>query len=86
MCFIFFENNEELFKTVIDRAFSCIYDTISEVKAPADQLIQKMGSGFNQIIQAHRDEALMVMQAHAISGFGIRERVRNLFLKSFESL
>lgn len=84
--FHFFENKEELFKTVIDRAFSRIHDTFSEVEAPADQLIQTMGSGFNQIIKTHRDEVLMVMQAHAISDFGIREHVRNLFLKIFESL
>lgn len=84
--FHFFENKEELFKAVIDRAFARIYDTFSEVKAPADQLIETMGHAFEQIIQTHRDEVLMVMQAHVISDAGIREHVRNLFLKIFESL
>ncbi len=84
--FHFFENKEELFKTVIDRAFSRIYDTFAEVEAPADQLIETMGREFSQIIQTHRDEVLMVMQAHSISEYGIREHVRNLFLKIFDSL
>lgn len=84
--FHFFENKEELFKVVIDRAFGRIYDTFSEVEAPADQLIETMGRGFSQIIQTHRDEVLMVMQAHSISDMGIREHVRKLFLKIFESL
>lgn len=34
--FHFFKNKEELFKAVIDRAFSRIIDTFSEVGAPAD--------------------------------------------------
>jgi AcrR family transcriptional regulator len=84
--FHFFENKEELFKAVIDRAFSRIYDTFAEVNAPADQLIETMGHAFEQIIQTHRDEVLMVMQAHAISDPGIREYVSSLFLKIFESL
>ena len=84
--FHFFENKEELFKAVIDRAFSRIHNTFSQVEAPADQLIETMGHGFNQIIQTHRDEVLMVMQAYAISEVGIREHVRKLFLTIFESL
>lgn len=84
--FHFFENKEELFKAVIDRAFSRIYDTFAQVDAPADQLIETMGYAFEQIIQTHRNEVLMVMQAHAISDPGIREHVSRLFLKIFESL
>ncbi|WP_420491256.1 TetR/AcrR family transcriptional regulator [Neobacillus drentensis] len=84
--FHFFENKEELFKAVIDRAFSRIYDTFAKIQAPADRLIETMGHAFEQIIQTHRDEVLMVMQAYAISDIGIREHVRNLFLTIFESL
>ncbi|WHZ03836.1 TetR/AcrR family transcriptional regulator [Neobacillus sp. YX16] len=84
--FHFFKNKEELFNAVIDRAFSRIYDTFAKVHAPADQLIETMGHAFEQIIQTHRDEVLMVMQAHAISDPGIREHVSGLFLKIFESL
>ncbi|MGM0878346.1 MAG: TetR/AcrR family transcriptional regulator [Bacillota bacterium] len=84
--FHFFSNKEELFKAVIDRAFSRIFDTFAEVDAPANQLIETMGHAFTQIIQTHRDEVLMVMQAHAISDVGIREHVRKLFLTIYESL
>jgi AcrR family transcriptional regulator len=84
--FHFFENKEELFKAVINRAFSRIYDTFAQVDAPADQLIETMGHAFEQIIQTYRDEVLMVMQAHAISDPGIREHVSSMFLKIFESL
>ncbi|MGM7719929.1 TetR/AcrR family transcriptional regulator [Metabacillus sp. Hm71] len=84
--FHFFANKEELFMAVIDRAFSRIYDTFADVNAPADQLVKTMGHAFTQIIQTHRDEILMVMQAHAISEAGIREHVRSLFHTIFESL
>lgn len=84
--FHFFENKEELFKAVIDRAFDRIYNTFAGVNAPGDQLIETMGHAFEQIIQTHRDEVLMVMQAHAITDTGIRDHVSKLFLKMFESL
>ncbi|AOZ94688.1 TetR/AcrR family transcriptional regulator [Paenibacillus crassostreae] len=84
--FHFFENKEELFKAVLEHAFSRIYDTFSEVEAPADQLIETMGHGFSQIIQTHRDEVLMVMQAYTVSEVSIREHVRKLYLNIFESL
>ncbi len=84
--FHFFENKEELFKAVIDRAFSRIYDTFSEVEAPADQLIETLGKEFDLIIQTNRDEVLMVMQAYTVSEVGIREHVRKLYHTIFESL
>lgn len=84
--FHFFKNKEELFIAVLDRAFGRIYDTFSEVNSPADQLIEMMGRAFEQIIRTHRDEVLMVMQAHAISETGIRDHVRTLFHNIFESL
>jgi len=84
--FHFFENKEELFKVVIDRAFGRIYDTFVKVEAPADQLLETMGRGFAEIIQTHRAEVLMVMQAHTISEPGIREHSRKLYRKMFESL
>ncbi|WP_408009210.1 TetR/AcrR family transcriptional regulator [Pseudalkalibacillus sp. A8] len=84
--FHFFSNKEELFKDVIDRAFSRIYDTFAEVEAPSDQLIPTMGRAFFEIMQTHRDEVLMVMQAYTISDAGIREHVRKLYDKMFDSL
>ncbi|KAA9028455.1 TetR/AcrR family transcriptional regulator [Niallia endozanthoxylica] len=84
--FHFFENKEELFKVVIDRAFGRIYDTFVKIEAPADELIETMGRGFDELIQTHRSEVLMVMQAHTISEPGIRDHSRKLYCKMYESL
>ncbi|MFD1739537.1 TetR/AcrR family transcriptional regulator [Bacillus salitolerans] len=84
--FHFFENKEALFKAVIDRAFGRIHDTFVEAQAPAEQLIGAMGRAFEQLIQTHREEVLMVMQAHTISEPGIREHVQSIHRIMFESL
>lgn len=77
--FHFFKNKEELFNAVIDRAVSRIYETFTQVEAPADRLMETMGKAFVQIMHAHRDEIVMVMQAHAISEPAIREHVKEKF-------
>ncbi len=84
--FHFFKNKEELYNAVIDRAFSRVYDTFAEVEAPADQLMERMGKVFVEIMHTHRDEIVMVMQAHAISEPGIREHVRVKFRMIHESI
>ena len=81
--FHFFSNKEELFKAVIDRAFSRIYDVFAEIEAPAEKLIETMGQSFARMIQTYRNEVLMVMQAHTIPEVGIREHVRELYRKIF---
>lgn len=84
--FHFFVNKEDLYKVVIDRAYNRIYDTFSMIDAPVEKLIETMGHGFTSIIETHRDEVLMVMQAYAIPDTGIREHVRQLYLNMYESL
>ncbi|MFC6604185.1 TetR/AcrR family transcriptional regulator [Ectobacillus funiculus] len=42
--FHFFKNKEELFKAVIDRAITRIYETFTQVEAPSDRLMETMGT------------------------------------------
>lgn len=77
--FHFFKNKEELFMAVIERAMNRIYDTFAEVEAPADQLSESMGDAFMRILETHRDETLMVMQAYVIAEPEIRAYVRSRF-------
>ncbi|WP_342047582.1 TetR/AcrR family transcriptional regulator [Bacillus sp. OTU530] len=84
--FHFFKNKEELFKAVIDRAITRIYETFTQVEAPSDRLMETMGHAFLQIMESHRDEIIMVMQAHAISEPMIREYVSEKFRMIHESI
>ncbi|MED4531709.1 TetR/AcrR family transcriptional regulator [Metabacillus fastidiosus] len=84
--FHFFQNKEELFKTVVERAFNQIYDRFMTVEAPADRLKSEMGKSFMEIIKKYRYEVLMVMQAYTIADESIRQHVRKLFLTIYEML
>lgn len=77
--FHFFKNKGELFMAVIDRAFLRIYYAFSEVEACDTQLMHVMGKTYMHILQTHRSELTMVMQAHSIAEPVIREHVREKF-------
>jgi AcrR family transcriptional regulator len=77
--FHFFASKEELFKEVVDRAVNRIYETFAGIEAPADRLEETMGMAFVSIMNVHRDEILLVMQAYTIAEPVIREHVRNKF-------
>ncbi len=77
--FHFFASKEELFKAVVDRAVNRIYETFAGIEAPADRLEETMGMAFVSIMNVHRDEILLVMQAYTIAEPVIREHVRDKF-------
>ncbi|WP_257347643.1 TetR/AcrR family transcriptional regulator [Pseudalkalibacillus decolorationis] len=77
--FHFFKNKEELFMAVNDRAMNRIYEAFSTVESPPNRLMETMGNAFTDIMKAHPDETIMVMQAHAISEPEIRKYVREKF-------
>mgnify|MGYP001369108216 CR=1 FL=1 len=84
--FHFFKNKEELFKAVLDRAFYRIHDRFMEIEAPAEQLVEAMGHEFFEVINQHRDEVLMVMQAYTIPEPFIRNHVSELYQLIYDSL
>lgn len=84
--FHFFKSKEELFKAVIDRAINRIYETFTQIDAPADRLIETMGHAFVRIMQAHRDEIVMVMNSHGITEPAIRDHVRERFRMIHEAV
>lgn len=77
--FHFFASKEELFKAVVDWAVNRIHETLAGIEAPADRLEETMGMAFVSIINVHRDEILLVMQAYTIAEPVIREHVRDKF-------
>jgi Transcriptional regulator len=84
--FHFFKNKEELFNSVIDRAYQRINETFFGVEAPPDRLFETMGSAFMQIMQSHRDETILIMQAHTISEPIIKEHVKEKFRLIYETV
>lgn len=83
--FHFFKSKEELFNAVINRAIKKIYETFIQIDAPADRLMETMGNAFIQIMHAHRDEILMVMNSPIIEP-AIRNHVRERFRMIHEAI
>lgn len=77
--FHFFKNKEELFIAVIDRAVRRMREAFEDAKAEDERLLDEMGDAFMRMLKTHRDEMLMVMQAHVIAEPFIRERVKTTF-------
>ncbi|MFD1957105.1 TetR/AcrR family transcriptional regulator [Paenibacillus thailandensis] len=84
--FHFFGSKEELFIAVIDRAIVRIAAAFERVEAPADQLLETMGSAFEDIMGTHRAETLLVMQAYTIAEPAIRDHVRERFANIHEAV
>jgi AcrR family transcriptional regulator len=77
--FHFFKSKEELFVAVVEQSFYRILDVFVSVKAPPEQLVQKMGEAFQELLLTHRDETLLSMQAFTTSEPMIRDKVREGF-------
>ncbi|MED4583529.1 TetR/AcrR family transcriptional regulator [Brevibacillus choshinensis] len=79
--FHFFKNKEELFIAVLDRAVMRMKEGFSRVEGSADSIIHNMGKTFQSIMATHRDEVLLVMQAHTIAETQIREHTKEVYRK-----
>lgn len=77
--FHFFKSKEELFIAVLDRATEKIEEAFSSVDAPPEQFVETMGRAFGKLIETHRDEMLVTMQAFTTSEPAIRDSVRDHF-------
>ncbi|GAV10628.1 TetR/AcrR family transcriptional regulator [Paenibacillus sp. NAIST15-1] len=77
--FHFFKSKEELFIAVLDRATEKIEEAFSSVDAPPEQFVETMGRAFGKLIETHRDEMLVTMQAFTTSEPAIRNSVRDHF-------
>ncbi|MBM7839945.1 AcrR family transcriptional regulator [Alkalihalobacillus xiaoxiensis] len=84
--FHFFRNKEDLFIHVIDYSYNRIHQTFMEVDAPADKLIETMGQSFVKMLETHRKEVLMVMQAYTIAETVIREHSALLYTRMFDDI
>ncbi|WP_339221755.1 TetR/AcrR family transcriptional regulator [Paenibacillus sp. FSL H8-0332] len=84
--FHFFDNKEDLYIAVLKRAYDRIHNTFMEVEAPADQLVGAMGASFFNLMQTHRSEVLMVMQAYTISEAGIKQHSAKLYTTIFNEV
>jgi len=77
--FHFFKSKEELFLAVLDRGFDRLMRAFAAVESPPEELVDRMGSAFKELLVTHRNEILLVMQAYSIPEPAIREEVKAKF-------
>ncbi|MDQ1912739.1 TetR/AcrR family transcriptional regulator [Paenibacillus sp. GD4] len=74
--FKFFKNKEELFIAALDRAFDRILRSFALAEAPPERLIPRLIEVYEGLMDSHRNEIIMQMQAMVISEEAIRQLVR----------
>ncbi|GMX60118.1 hypothetical protein Elgi_68850 [Paenibacillus elgii] len=77
--FHFFKTKEDLYLAVLDRAIQRLIEAFGAVKAPPEQLAERMGNAFDELMKTYRDEILLFMQSFATSEADVREYVRKQF-------
>ncbi|MCQ6563166.1 TetR/AcrR family transcriptional regulator [Paenibacillus mendelii] len=77
--FHFFKTKEDLFIAVLQQSVQRISGIFREVEAPAEQLMDQMGTAFYDLLETHRDETLLSMQAFTTAEPIIRQKVQEGF-------
>lgn len=84
--FHFFKSKEELYLAVMEQAALRIRSVFSSVQAPPEKLFEALGQGFNELLAAHRDEMLLVMQSYTTPEPVIREKVQAYYAEIYETV
>ncbi|MDG0809354.1 TetR/AcrR family transcriptional regulator [Cohnella rhizosphaerae] len=77
--FHFFRTKEELFLAVLDRGYRRLVHAFSAVESPPEELAHRMGCAFKDLLDTHRNEILLLMQAYSIPEPAIRDEVKSKF-------
>ncbi|MBM7568578.1 TetR/AcrR family transcriptional regulator [Paenibacillus sacheonensis] len=77
--FHFFTSKESLYLAVLERAHLRILDAFTTVNAPPEQLAERMGKAFVELLLSHRDEILLVMMSYTTPEPAVRARTRQEF-------
>ncbi|MCD9023544.1 TetR/AcrR family transcriptional regulator [Cohnella silvisoli] len=82
--FHFFKTKEQLYLAVLDRAYQRMLNAFVSVEAPPEQLSNQMGEAFNDLLQTHRNEILLLMQCFTTPEPGVREFSKEKFSLIYE--
>ncbi len=82
--FHFFKTKEQLYLAVLERAFHRMQNAFAAVEAPPEQLSRLMGAKFNDLLETHRNEMLLLMQCFATPEPGVREFAQEGFSMIYE--
>lgn len=84
--FHFFKTKEQLYLAVLERAFQRMQQAFSQVESPPEELKQRMGSAFNDLLATHRNEMLLLMQCFTTPEQGVQQFAKEMFSLVYESV
>jgi AcrR family transcriptional regulator len=84
--FHFFKTKEQLYLAVLDQAFHRMQRAFALVESPPAQLSKRMGMAFNDLLETHRNEMLLLMQCFTTPEPGVREFAQQKFSLVYETV
>lgn len=84
--FHFFKTKEQLYLAVLERAFQRMQLAFAQVESPPEELNKRMGKAFNDLLETHRNEMLMLMQCFTTPEQGVQKFAKEMFSLVYESI
>lgn len=84
--FHFFKTKEQLYLAVLERAYERMQHAFASVEAPPERLSDRMGEAFNNLLETHRNEMLLLMQCFTTPEPGVREFSKERFSLIYDRL
>ncbi|BBI31876.1 TetR/AcrR family transcriptional regulator [Cohnella abietis] len=84
--FHFFKTKEQLYIAVLDRATERIQTAFASIEGPPEQLTHLMGEAFNNLLESHRNEMLLLMQCFTTPEPGVREFAKQTYSNIYERI
>jgi AcrR family transcriptional regulator len=84
--FHFFKTKEQLYLAVLDQAFHRMQRAFTQVESPPAELSDRMGKAFNDLLETHRNEMLLLMQCFTTPEPGVREFTKQKFSLIYETI
>jgi AcrR family transcriptional regulator len=84
--FHFFKTKEDLYLAVLDQAFVKLRHAFASVEAAPSELMEKMGRAFNELLETHRDEILLLMQCFTTPEPAVLDFAREKFSLIYETV
>jgi AcrR family transcriptional regulator len=84
--FHFFKTKEKLYLAVLERAFQRMEHAFSLVESPPEELSKRMGAAFNDLLETHRNEMLLLMQCFTTPEQGVQQFAKEMFSLVYETV
>lgn len=84
--FHFFKTKEHIYLAVLEHAFERLRHAFALVEASPEELTERMGSRFAELLETHRNEMLLLMQCFTTPEPAVREFSREKYALIYHTI